>query len=443
MPHKSMKQLLYCFWAIVMLFTSAADSNAQDTLQPHAPPILHSFLDSARVYPESVTVDQSSGTFFVGSVKEGTIYKGKVARPSLEVFSLGGADGRSIATGMFFASDRLVVVGRQTGLIFVYNTKNGRLISKLDNGLRTGQTFLNDTTFAPDGSAYVTDSVNPVLYRVAPTGSGQYALEEFLKFEGTPVTYVNAPGAAGINVNGIVATSDGRYLIIGKRNENRLFRVDLNSREIVPVNMPAETLNTPDGLFLERNTLYVTQNVPKSIAVLKLSSDFSQAELERTINHPTFAFPTSVARYKNRLLVVSSQFDTAGSPAAVSGTQPPVVPFWVTQIREKIVTTIPLESIWTDEENVEASRERYLTPNELTEMLKIQPVEFIVADLGAPLKRIPVEKCCEFWESDVRRHLLSPHRKVDRSRLRDEYGYLASEWSGAIGVPIVLLEKIH
>jgi len=334
MPHQSRK-LLLSFWAIVTLFTFAADGNAQETLQPYAPSILHTFLDSRNVYPESVTVDQSSGTFYVGSVKEGTIYKGKIAQPSLEVFSPGGADGRTIATGMFFANDRLVVVGRQTGLIFVYNTKNGRLISKLDNGLRTGQTFLNDTTFAPDGNAYATDSVNPVLYRVAPTRTGQYELQEFLKFDGTPVVYVNAPGAEGINVNGIVATADGRYLIIGKRNENRLFRVDLKSREIVPVNMPAGMLNTPDGLFLQGDMLYVAQNIPKSIAVVKLSFDFSQAELERTINHPTFAFPTSVARYKNRLLVVSSQFDTAGSPAAVSGTQPPVVPFWVTEIRER------------------------------------------------------------------------------------------------------------
>ena len=448
MPHKRWKPLLSCLGttialAILTSFTLAQDSNEPATLQPHATPILHSFLDSANVYPESVTVDQSSGSFFVGSVKEGTIYKGKVNRPRLEVFSPGGADGRSIATGMFFANNRLVVVGRQTGLIFVYNTKNGRLISKLDNGLRTGQTFLNDTTFAPDGSAYVTDSVNPVLYRIAPTRTEQYELQEFLKFEGTPVTYVNAPGAEGINVNGIVATSDGRYLLIGKRNENTLFRVDLKSREIVPVNMPAGMLNTPDGLFLQGNTLYVAQNLPKSIAVVKLSSDFSHAELERTINHPTFAFPTSVAHYKYRLLVVSSQFDTAGSPAAVSGTQPPVVPFWVTQIREGIVTTIPLEFIWTDEEQVEASRERYLTPIDLTEMLKTHPVEFIVADLGAPLKRISVDKCYEFWESEVKRHLLSPHGKADRSRLPDEYGYLASEWSGHIEVPIVLLEKIH
>ena len=56
---------------------------------------------------------------------------------------------------------------------------------------------------------------------------------------------------------------------------------------------------------------------------------------------------------------------------------------------------------------------------------------------------ISVDKCYEFWESEVKRHLLSPHRKVDRSKLPDEYGYLASEWSGQIEVPIVLLEKIH
>ena len=71
MQHKRWK-LLLSFWAtsLVTLLTFAAASNAQETLQPYAPPILHTFLDSSKVYPESVTVDQSSGTFFVGSVKE-------------------------------------------------------------------------------------------------------------------------------------------------------------------------------------------------------------------------------------------------------------------------------------------------------------------------------------------------------------------------------------
>jgi hypothetical protein len=126
----------------------------------------------------------------------------------------------------------------------------------------------------------------------------------------------------------------------------------------------------------------------------------------------------------------------------VSGTQPPEVPFWVTQISERIVTTIPLEFIWTDEERIAASRIRYLTPSDLIDMLKISPVEFIVADIGAPLKRISAHKCYGFWQSEIKRHLLSPRGKVDLSRLPGEYGYLASEWSGDIEVPIVLLEKI-
>ena len=119
-----------------------------------------------------------------------------------------------MATGMFYADNRLVVAGRQTGQIFVYDTQTGGLISKFHNGLEgVTLTFLNDTTFAADGSAYVTDSVNPVLYRVAPAAGGKYELQEFLKFEGTPIKYVKAPGAPGINVNGIVATADGRFLI--------------------------------------------------------------------------------------------------------------------------------------------------------------------------------------------------------------------------------------
>ena len=112
-------------------------------------------------------------------------------------------------------------------------------------------------------------------------------------------------------------------------------------------------------------------------------------------------------------------------------------------MREKIVPTIPLEFIWTDEEQIEASRERYLTLAELRELLKLHPVEFIVADVGAPLKRIPVDKCYEFWQSEVKSHLLNPDGKADLSNLPEEYGYLASKWSGRMEVPIVLLEKLH
>jgi hypothetical protein len=53
MPHKPWKPLLSFWatsiaWAVVTLFTLAANSNAQQILQPYASPILHTFLDSAK-----------------------------------------------------------------------------------------------------------------------------------------------------------------------------------------------------------------------------------------------------------------------------------------------------------------------------------------------------------------------------------------------------------
>ena len=318
--------------AAFLALTATLAASGQETFLPHPQAILHSFPGTL-VYPESIAIDQTTGTLFVGSVKDGTIFKGQVGTSTFDVFSPAGADGRLMATGMFHRDHRLVVAGRQTGLIFIYDTQDGRLITKLDNGRSgTDQTFLNDVTFAPDGSAYVTDSVNAVLYRVGLSKAGQYKLEEFLKYEGTPIRYVTASGAQGININGLVTTADGRYLILAKRNEHALYRVDLRTKQIVPVTMAKDTLNTPDGMFLQGTMLYVAQNLPKSVAVLTFTENFTRAALARTIRHPTFAFPTSVARFEDKLFVVSAQFNTAGSPAAVTGNEPPLVPFWVTEL---------------------------------------------------------------------------------------------------------------
>ena len=76
------------------------------------------------------------------------------------------------------------------------------------------------------------------------------------------------------------------------------------------------------------------KNMPAAVAVLKMSNQFTQAKLDRTITDQSFAFPTAVARHKDKLLVVSAQFDTKGSPAAVSGDKPPQLPFWVTELAE-------------------------------------------------------------------------------------------------------------
>lgn len=71
MRHKPWKRLLLCLGktlalASVASCTLAANSSPPQNLQPHAAPILHSFLNSTDVYPESVV-----GWFFLCGLREG------------------------------------------------------------------------------------------------------------------------------------------------------------------------------------------------------------------------------------------------------------------------------------------------------------------------------------------------------------------------------------
>ena len=91
-------------------------------------------------------------------------------------------------------------------------------------------------------------------------------------------------------------------------------------------------MTTPDGLVLRGRTVSVVQNTPSAVKVLRLSGDYTSAAVRGTITDPSFAFTTGAAVHRDRQLVVSSQFDTLGSPAAVSGTAPPTLPFWVSEV---------------------------------------------------------------------------------------------------------------
>ncbi len=110
----------------------------------------------------------------------------------------------------------------------------------------------------------------------------------------------------------------------------------------------------------------------------------------------------------------------------------------------RIVTLLPLAILWDEEGDIEAIRERWLLRAALQEMLRHSPVEFFVADVGRQLRRVEIAKCYDFWKSEVLAHLVdhpeSPFRIED---FPDQYAYVASEWSGKIQAPIVLLEKHH
>jgi hypothetical protein len=91
-------------------------------------------------------------------------------------------------------------------------------------------------------------------------------------------------------------------------------------RRVTAADEPLLDLTTPEQVIAVCARVFPDEPLIHSCPVGETVGELLAPALERNIPHPTFAFPTAVARCQNKLLVVSAQFDTKGSPAAVSGT---------------------------------------------------------------------------------------------------------------------------
>lgn len=271
------------------------------------------------IFPEGVAYQESTGDFFVSATNDGRIFRGDVEEDAeAEVFLEGGQDGRTSAVGMKVDDEgRLFIAGRNTGMVFVYDTEDGQLLQSFDNERQ--DTLVNDAAVSPDGNVYLTDSFSPVLYRLSPDGDGALEYEEYIDFEGTSIQYRN-----GFNLNGIVATEDGRYLITVQSNTGDLYRIDTESREIAQIDLGNASLTTGDGLVLDGQNLYVVRNQPGDVVPVELSEDFASGEVDEGFGSSSLQYPTTAAKYGDRLLVVNSQFGSQGGQ--------PQLPFTVSSI---------------------------------------------------------------------------------------------------------------
>jgi sugar lactone lactonase YvrE len=294
--------------------TPAASPTAAQQALPAATPIAggRAFaLPAGGGFPEGIAYDEATGDFYVGSSIDGTIYRGNVTTGQVETFLPGGL-GR-VALGLALDdSGRLFVAGGGTGAVAIYDTATGQVLLETANGLAPN-TFLNGIAISPTGIAYITDSFNPTLYRIAataiPPGPGTPApapttdaLEVFVDFTTTGFDLVQP----GFNANGIVATPDGRFLLLVQTNTGNLYRVDTATGETIQIDLGGSLLGG-DGLELDGQTLYVVRE--GQITTVALGPDYASASIGASFSDPSFAMPTTIARFDGCLLVVNSQFD--------------------------------------------------------------------------------------------------------------------------------------
>lgn len=259
-------------------------------------------LPGEGVFPESVGVDPSNGDAYVGSLADGAIYRLKTGR-RVELFSEAGADGRTSVAGVKIDDRRrLWAAGGYDGTLTIYDLSAGMRVSRGDVGARPS--CVNDIAFGPSGEGYVTDSLVPTLFRV---DAESLALEAWVDLAEQGV-----PWADGLNLNGIVLTTDQRHLVACQTNLGRFWRVALDTGRVEEVALEGGPLEHCDGLAAAGSQLYVAVNARNQLAVVELADDGSAGRVQSRIRSDAFAFPTAIAVVEDRLLVVNGQLDKMG-----------------------------------------------------------------------------------------------------------------------------------
>lgn len=312
------------------LTTTAAVAVAAATPMAHATTATHisvAFqLPGERVYPEGIALDPHTGDAYVGSYANGAVYRAAPGRRTAEVFLPPGADGRRTANGLKVdRSGRLWVIDSTAG-VDVYDLRDRTPIARF--GLPgSGAHLVNDLAIAPDGTAYVTDSLTPVIYRVTPadvTRGGRAQLSP--RFDLSAVLAPHPTDA--FTLNGIVADPSGRHLYVVDMTGGDLFRVTVATGAVRQVALNGGDLTHGDGLELAHGTLWAAQNAINTISRWRLSRDGTAARLERRFTDTALQVPTTLARTHGRLLVVRSQFDKGG-PMGPGVPQEPFTVAWV------------------------------------------------------------------------------------------------------------------
>lgn len=179
--------------------------------------------------------------------------------------------------------------------VAIYDLMTGQLRGFIDLArILPGEHFANDLTVDQGGNIYVTDSFAPVIYKIDAHNYAASVLFNDPRF-----------GGDGIKLNGIVAHPDG-YLLAVRMDSGALFRLDLKSREITEVALPA-LFPGADGLLLDAaNDLILVQNEPGIVRRLHSADGWRTASLIASSQTP-LRFPTTATLVNGKVYVLEAK----------------------------------------------------------------------------------------------------------------------------------------
>jgi sugar lactone lactonase YvrE len=255
--------------------------------------------------PEGIEAGKQH-TLYVGSIPTGAVRQ--IDARTGENFTLVQPNTERSATGLEFdgKNGRLFVSGGGMGAAYVYDAETGAPIADY---LLTPEAprFINDNVLTKD-AVYFTDSKRPWIYRVPLGGHGELPAASDVQTILLSGDYVHDSDPLVNNLNGIVATPNGRMLIAIQSNTASLFRIDPSTGVADTIELTGGDVTNGDGLLLEGQTLYVVQNRSNQVAVIHLTPDLSAGAVVDHLSHPAFRVPTTIDKASGRLYLPNAYF---------------------------------------------------------------------------------------------------------------------------------------
>lgn len=215
-------------------------------------------LADSTFWPEGVDYDPRSGRFYVASVRHRTIAE---LSPDGRTRELWPRDGAAVGAMLAVRVDvrRGVLWATTSGLPQATNytaadsgiasllrirMADGAVDRRWDLPLISGGHVLGDVALGPRGDVFVSDSNEPVLYRLRP---GVDTLEKIRN-------------ALFRSLQGIAPSPDGRLVYVADYSHG-ILRVDLETKSVTRVDdAPGSTSLGCDGLVWDRGAIIAVQN---------------------------------------------------------------------------------------------------------------------------------------------------------------------------------------
>lgn len=286
--------------------------------------------------PEGFTIGRAY-TAYNGAI-DGSIYKMNLrtgegetlvdAEPDFDVFA---GDCYKLGMRVDLRSGYLFVAGCINGDAYVYDADTGDEIKKyqLDD---SGFSVINDIAITQD-AVYFTDFGQPFIYRLPLSKNGRIPGDADAA-TAIPLTgdFEAGDNLLGAFANGIVATPDGKTLVIGNSGSSKIFKVNPTTGHADEIIVDPPLLGLLDGSFLDGIVLYEGVLFILSpgetaegdlVQVVELSDDMLTGNFLGTISDPGMDGVASGAMHGDSLYVNNARYgDFPGLPTE----------YWITKL---------------------------------------------------------------------------------------------------------------